>query len=367
MRRELQLRLDDRSIFALVGGGLLKNLHNNLRSVAPDRPYYFIIDSLIFEKYAPYFQEILNDKDVGLVVTPGGKSNKTFASAMRIFADLEQKNVARDCVLVAVGGGVVGDLAGFVASCWYRGVDLIHIPTTFLSSVDSSLGGKTALNFRNTVNAIGTYHHPIGIFVDTSLLLELPAREIASGFGEVIKYAVLGSDQILSLLESPEPITEEKLSRLVALSLNEKAKYVNGDLRESSQRLFLNFGHTIGHAIELATVFNGREMLQHGEGVALGMLAILRVCVNLGLITESDVTRVRTLLTEYGLPTQFSAKAIGQDRSTLVKEITERVFTDKKRTKRGLRLVVLRGWGSPEIFTTSDSDLIRDGVEEVIC
>lgn len=366
MNREIEINLGQDRLTAIVGDDLFRNLEARLTQMAPNKSFYFIIDNLIYQNYGSFFSEVLRAENRHFLVLPGGKSNKTFATAMKVFADLEDKNISRDIVIVAVGGGVIGDLGGFVASCWYRGVGLIHIPTTFLAAVDSCLGGKTALNFRKTVNAIGTYHHPSAILVDTSVLLELPARELASGFAEVIKYGVLGSEEIMSLLESPGPVTREKLSQLIALSLREKEKFVTGDVKESADRLFLNFGHTVGHAIESSTVFNGEEMLRHGEGVALGMVAIFRICAVLGLVEDWDIERLKVLLRKHGLPTKFSASRIAQQRDALIETITERTFKDKKRTRSGLRLVVVDGWGRPKLHVTSDLELIRVGVEEVI-
>lgn len=366
MNKEFEVCFDQKRIAISVGDEILQNLDKSIGKQAPNRPLYFIIDALIYEKYAGEFGQLLTKSDRYFFTLNGGKSNKTFATAMRVFADLEEKNISRDSVIVAVGGGVIGDLAGFVASCWYRGVDLIHIPTTLLAAVDSSLGGKTALNFRHTVNAIGTYHHPLAILVDTSVLFELPDREISSGLAEAIKYAVLGSEEMLRLLENTTELSEENIAEIVALSLSQKAKFVNGDVKESANRLFLNFGHTIGHAIEFSTVVSGEEMLRHGEGVALGMIAVFRICASVGLIEDSEVTKLKELLAKFGLPTEFYSSSMSTSRDLLIDLIVERSFKDKKRTREGLRLVLIRGWGHPELYVTSDSNLIRIGVEEVI-
>jgi 3-dehydroquinate synthase len=366
VNKEFEISFDNKSIAVSVGDGVFRNFEEVVGQRVRNRPLYFIIDSLIYEKYINDFSTILKKSNRYCFILAGGKSNKTFATAMTVFADLEGKNISRDSVIVAVGGGVIGDLAGFIASCWYRGMDLIHIPTTLLAAVDSSLGGKTALNFRHTVNAIGTYHHPLAILVDTSVLMELPEREISSGFAEVIKYGVLGSEEILSLLDSPLELTKEGLAEVVALSLSQKARFVTGDVKESANRLFLNFGHTIGHAIEFSTILNGEEMIRHGEGVSLGMVAVFRICASLSLIEDSQVERLRELLKKFGLPTEFNSSDMSQRRETLVDLIVERAFKDKKRTQDGLRLVVIRGWGHPELHFTSDPNLIRIGVEEVI-
>ena len=168
------------------------------------------------------------------------------------------------------------------------------MPTTLLSAVDSCLGGKTAINFRHTVNAIGTYHHPTSILVDTNLLSTLPKREISSGFGEIVKYSVLGSNEITNILEKGKASSLENLGKLIGLCLKRKEKFVRGDIKESSNRLFLNFGHTIGHAIEFSTIFNGAETLRHGEGVALGMVAIFKICINLGMLADQICNGLRT-------------------------------------------------------------------------
>lgn len=366
MNSKMLVELDSNIIEVTVGPGVFANLYLLLGEVAKSSHYYLLVDSKVFDKYMHHFEELLLKPDVNHFLIKGEKKNKTFATAMSVFADLDRKNISRDVAIVAIGGGVVGDLAGFVASCWYRGVELIHVPTTLLSAVDSCLGGKTALNFRQTVNAVGSYHQPSAILIDSKVLIELPIREISSGFGEIIKYAALGSEQILGALESDLELTPAVLSNLVVWSLEEKAKFVAGDIQESNQRLYLNFGHTVGHAIEFSTNFNGTEVFRHGEGVALGMLAAFRICAVLGYLEEADVSRLRRLIQRYGLPTEVKSAELSQTRESLVDLVVGSVYKDKKRTNSGLRLVVLDGWGTPLLHHTSDERLIRIGVEEVV-
>ena len=279
---------------------------------------------------------------------------------------LDFKNISRDSTIVAVGGGVVGDLAGFVSSCWYRGVDLIHVPTTLLSAVDSCLGGKTAINFRETVNAVGSYHHPKEILIDTQILTELPSREISSGFGEIIKYGMIGCERIISILESKDFELSTSIDELIELSLKEKERFVKDDIKETSNRLSLNFGHTIGHAIEFSTIFNGEETLRHGEGVGLGMLAIFRIAVQLNYLAEDDLKLLRSLLTKFSLPISFNATSMGLSRDSLVDRVVRLCLKDKKRVKSDLRLILLDGIGNPFIYQTSDEELLAEGVREVI-
>jgi len=350
----------------LIDGNIVKNLQYHLKEHNIEGELYFIIDQYIFDKYKDLFFDKYNGYSANYKIVPAKKNNKTFFSALQIFADLDRKNISRDTTIIAVGGGVIGDLAGFVASCWYRGVNLIHIPTTLLAAVDSCVGGKTAINFRRTVNAIGTYHHPKCIFIDTALLKELPLREIRSGLGEIIKYAAIGGCEIKNLIDKSKCIEDLNIESLIAYSLTEKERYVRNDIGESANRLFLNFGHTIGHAIEFATFYDGEETLRHGEGVALGMVAIFRICISLNLLKENDLTWLKGTLDKIGLPCSFSANKVGMSAMDLQDRINSLCFKDKKRTSDFLRLVLLNGVGSPMIYKTNDSELISLGIREVI-
>jgi 3-dehydroquinate synthetase len=231
--------------------------------------------------------------------------------------------------------------------------------------VDSCLGGKTAVNFRKTVNAIGSYHHPKAILIDTKVLSELPPIEISSGFGEIIKYSFLGNKKITKILQDSNFEFSSKIGQLVELSLKEKERFVKDDIGESSNRLFLNFGHTIGHAIEFSTIFNGEETLRHGEGVGLGMIAIFRISIQLGYLCEKDLQLLKAMLSKFMLPISFSANQLGLSRESLVDRAVNLCFKDKKRTKSDLRLVLLDGIGNPFIYKTSDRELITKGVMEV--
>jgi 3-dehydroquinate synthase len=285
---------------------------------------------------------------------------------MSIFSELDKRNISRDSTIIAAGGGVVGDLAGFVASCWYRGTNLIHIPTSLLAAVDSTLGGKTAINFKKSVNAVGTYHHPKAVVVDTDLLISLPSREISSGFAEIIKYAAIGNYEIKDKLSSLGSLSSSGLSWYILNSLKTKEQFVCNDVNESSKRLYLNFGHTIGHAIEFSTILNGKEMLRHGEGVALGMLSVFNISNHLGFLKNHDIDWLISVLTAYNLPTSIDASILSISRERLIDRIIDLAFKDKKRIKKVLRLILLDGVGNPFLYETDDRDLIQIGVEPLI-
>tara|TARA_B110000091_G_scaffold208960_1_gene249398 strand:+ start:892 stop:1992 length:1101 start_codon:yes stop_codon:yes gene_type:complete len=349
-----------------ISDDIVAKLDDYLFKTKPRGDLVFIIDAFIQEKYFPKNAPIRKKSGHFFYVVPGKKNNKSFYTALKVFEYLDSNNISRDATIVAIGGGVVGDLAGFVSGCWYRGVDLIHIPTTLLSAVDSCLGGKTAINFRNTVNAIGTYHHPKAVLIDTKLLSELPSREVSSGFGEIIKYGMLGCERITNILQDKNFELSTSIDELIELSLKEKERFVRGDIKESSNRLYLNFGHTVGHAIEFSTIFNGEESLRHGEGVGLGMLAIFRIAIQLGYLAEDDLKLLKTLLSKFSLPTSFSAISLGLSRESLVDRVVNLCLKDKKRIKSDLRMILLDGIGKPFVYKTSDRELIAKGVMEVI-
>jgi 3-dehydroquinate synthase len=306
--------------------------------------------------------------DVHTHVITGGKDSKTISSVLKIFNVLEDENFSRDSLMIGIGGGVIGDMAGFAAGCWYRGMKLIHVPTTLLSAVDSCVGGKTAINLNDTVNAIGSYHHPIEILIDTNMIRALPNREISSGIGEVIKYAVIHSENIRDALEKKN--YQEVLSDIdwfIIESLKNKEYFVRGDINEGHKRLYLNFGHTLGHAIEFATILDGEETLRHGEAVALGMLAIFRISVELGYLEESQITWLKEILKKFNLPTNYKASNLEMNKDSLLDICMTLVLKDKKRKFDGLRLIILTKDRVPAIHETNDMELLRHGFKEIIC
>ena len=363
---EFKIDLGSVSYPVIIGSGILKNLSKQIDKFNNSGSIVILIDETVASLHEDQILVWRKDERFKLYIVPGGKNNKSFYAALKIFEFLDVNNVSRDSTIVAIGGGVIGDMGGFVASCWYRGIKLIHIPTTLLSAVDSCVGGKTAINFRSTVNAVGTYHHPCGILIDKDLILSLPKREISSGFGEIIKYSRIGADHITELLEDGGIEKLDQIDVLIKYSLQEKEKFVRGDIGEQGNRLYLNFGHTIGHAIEFSTVFNGEETLRHGEGVGLGMLAIFRISEKLGFLNETHISNLKETLSKYGLPISIKSEDYGIDRKNLVRRIADLCFKDKKRTSTDLRLILTEKNFEPFIYKTRDRELIRHGILEVV-
>ncbi|MGH8899756.1 MAG: 3-dehydroquinate synthase [Egibacteraceae bacterium] len=241
---------------------------------------------------------------VELITVPDGEEAKSLDVLASLYHRLAAIPLGRNDVVVALGGGVVGDLAGFAAATWNRGVALVQVPTTLLAQVDAAIGGKTAVNLPEGKNLVGAFHQPIGVVADTATLASLPTRERRAGLGEVAKYGFIADPAVLELLEScpDEAVAGDTvlLTEIVRRGVTVKARVVGADERESGERALLNYGHTVGHAIEALT---GYRTYRHGEAVALGMVFAARLGERLGVTEPGLADRTVTLLRGVGLPT----------------------------------------------------------------
>lgn len=354
--------------YPIFAGDIFSNIDEYVARVYKGNQVLIVIDEVVDQMYGETIYPLLRERfDLNIHVITGGKDSKTISSILKIFNVLEDENFSRDSLMIGIGGGVIGDMAGFAAGCWYRGMKLIHIPTTLLSAVDSCLGGKTAINLNDTVNAIGSYYHPIEILIDTNVIRALPKREISSGIGEVIKYAVIHSETICDALEKKD--YQDVLSEIdwfIVESLKNKEHFVRGDISEGHKRLYLNFGHTLGHAVEFATILDGEETLRHGEAVALGMLAMYRISVELGYLDESRIIWLKGILKKFSLPINYSAGNLDMDKDSLLDICMTLVLKDKKRNIDGLRLIILTEDRAPTIHETNNMELLRLGFQEII-
>ena len=330
-----------------------------------------ISDAIVWSQFGATLLSSIGDAcTVDTYQLPGGKQNKTVVTVLEILARMEKSNFSRDSLVLGLGGGVVGDIAGFVASLWYRGCDLVHVPTTMLSMVDSCLGGKTAINFRDTINGLGTYHHPKAIVIGSDFISSLPARERSSGFGEIIKYAFLGSAEVHQALNRFDmgELTKDPLemATLIADSLLCKSAFVKGDVYEGSQRLALNFGHTLGHALEMATLFEGQESLRHGEGVALGMRAIIEIGIKYYNTNTTLLNSLNIWCDKFALPKTFDSSRCKMTPEELTELCVRLIWKDKKRQHDGLRLVVVSDFGKWHIEKTNDIEILTYGYSKII-
>ena len=275
---------------------------------------------------------------VETIVLPDGESHKDWPTLQRIFDALLESHADRTTTVFALGGGVIGDLAGFAAACFMRGVPYVQVPTTLLAQVDSSVGGKTAINHPLGKNLIGAFYQPVAVVADVDTLDTLPERELVAGLAEVIKYGAVADDAFLGWIESNlrALLTRDKaaLTRAVTRSCELKAAVVAADERESGVRATLNFGHTFAHAIETGS---GYGYWLHGEAVGCGMAMAADLSLRLGLIGAAQADRLRALIAAAGLP--LRAPALGHDR------YVELMRLDKKAVGGELRFVLLEGPG----------------------
>lgn len=290
-----------------------------------------------------------------LVTVPAGESSKSLAMADRIYEQAIRAGLDRGSAILALGGGVVGDLAGFAAATYLRGVPFLQVPTTLLAQVDSSVGGKVAVDHALGKNLIGAFYQPRGVLIDPQVLISLPEREFASGMAEVIKYGLIFDAAFLEELRTDALAVlgrdPQQMERIVARCCRLKAAVVERDEQDVGDRMLLNFGHTAGHAIEAA---GGFERYTHGEGVALGMLAATRLSELLGMIPAGTVGEVQSLLEIYGLPVHCGGLRAN--------ELIRRMGTDKKREAGSLRWVLLEKPGRAVIR----KDVSLESVDEAL-
>jgi len=311
-----------------------------------------VTNEVVAPLYLPRVQEALRDRDVETVILPDGERVKTLATFTAVIDRLVDGRFHRDSCLVALGGGVIGDLTGFVAASYQRGVDFVQIPTTLLAQVDSSVGGKTAVNHPRAKNMIGAFHQPITVLADTDTLESLPPRELSAGLAEVIKYGVIVDAEFFGWLEAHveelRGLDPAALTHAIRRSCEIKASIVAEDERERGRRALLNLGHTFGHALE---AIGDYERWLHGEAVAIGIALAARTSLALGWLPARDVTRIETLLARAGLPTR--ASGIDPD------ELLDHMRGDKKADRAGLKLVLVEALGSSVVARSPAEATLR--------
>jgi shikimate kinase/3-dehydroquinate synthase len=307
---------------------------------------FCITDTTVGRRYADSIAPLSGRIDVH-----PGEGAKTLAEAEQILRELARAGMTRSDHLVALGGGVVGDLAGFCAATYQRGVPVVHVPTTLLAQVDSAYGGKTGVDLPEAKNYVGVYHQPVAVIADTTTLTTLPREELAAGFVEALKTGLLAGGRLWERVRSLDSLEPAALGDLVLDCARFKTAVVAADERDAGPRTILNLGHTVGHAIEAATSY---RRYRHGEAIGLGLLAALRLSGAADLRDE-----VRAILEQRDLPTRL-------DPSVEVAAVLAAVERDKKRTVDGLRLVLLGRPGEPREDRDVDPGSVREAVEELI-
>jgi 3-dehydroquinate synthase len=341
----VRVQLGERSYSICVGSGLLGS-PASYQDLPRGSGAVIVSNDTVAPLYAERLSAALQAlyPRVALVLIPDGEAFKTWDTLQKIFDGMIDAHADRGCTVFALGGGVVGDLAGFAAACYMRGVGYVQVPTTLLAQVDSSVGGKTAINHPAGKNLIGAFYQPLGVVADVDALKTLPRREVVAGLAEVIKYGAIADDSFLAWIESRLPALlagdPAALVQAVTRSCRIKASVVAADERESGPRAVLNFGHTFAHAIETGT---GHGSWLHGEAVGCGMAMAADLSVRLGLLAPSHAARITGLIGAAGLP--LRAPDLGIER------YLELMRMDKKAAAGALRFVVLEAAGRAGVRT----------------
>jgi 3-dehydroquinate synthase len=354
----IRVGLGARSYDIVVGAGLIARLGALIQAVAADRPLVAISDANVAPLYLPRLEAAL--AAIGrpappAIVVPAGEGSKSLESFGRTAEQILALGIDRKTVIVALGGGVVGDLAGFLAATLLRGIDFIQIPTTLLAQVDSSVGGKTGIDSAHGKNLIGAFHQPILVAADTAALITLPPRELKAGYAEIVKYGLLGDVGFFEWLEANgaavlngDPAAQ---AYAVAASCRAKARIVEEDEHEGGRRALLNLGHTFAHALEAESGFG--DALNHGEAVSVGMVLAFDLSVRLGYCPVNDLMRARAHLMRHGLPVSPPHGVDFEPRALI-----RRMQSDKKAERGRLTFVLARGIGKAFVARGVDAEIV---------
>ena len=350
--RTLKVELGDRAYPIHIGSGLIDS--DLLATVIRGRQVLVVTNESIAPLYLDRVVSALKDFDVATVILPDGESHKHIETLDVIFSEALTRHFSRNATMIALGGGVVGDMVGFAAATYQRGIDFVQIPTTLLSQVDSSVGGKTGVNHRHGKNMIGAFHQPVAVFIDTDVLTTLPEKEMSAGMAEVIKYGLLGDAEFLAWIESNIDLLMAKDAEAVSVAIERscqmKADIVARDEREGGVRALLNLGHTFGHAIEAHLGYGG---WLHGEAVGAGMVLAARLSQAMGMLSDADVARVIAVCERVALPTEPPAGMTPED-------FMKHMAVDKKNIDGRLRLVLMRSLGDAYVEDQAPNELLLD-------
>ena len=287
-------------------------------------------------------------RQLNVVTIPDGEGYKTLETVENILNECFEYKLDRKSLLIAFGGGVIGDMTGFTASLYQRGIDFIQIPTTLLSQVDASVGGKTGVNNKYGKNLIGAFYQPKAVYIDPEFLKTLPPREFAAGIAEIVKMAVMFDKSYFEFLQSADFRNEETLKQVIKKSVELKAWVVNQDEKEAGIRAVLNYGHTFGHVVENETNYT---TYLHGEAVAIGMIMANALAVELGMFTDKEADAVKALLEKSSLPTEYVIKDVDA--------FYEHFFLDKKSAKGSIKFILPQGLGHNKIVSDIDESRVK--------
>jgi 3-dehydroquinate synthase len=364
----VDVALGDRAYDIVIGRGVLASLGERVAALRPGVRTAIVTDRTVAKYWLEPAEASLAAAGIptSRVVVEEGEISKTYAGLTKVSEALIAAKIERNDLVIALGGGVVGDLAGFAAAILRRGVDFVQVPTSLLAQVDSSVGGKTGINSPQGKNLLGAFHQPVLVIADTAVLDTLSPRQFRAGYAEVAKYGVLGDEAFFTWLEkNHSDIFKGGSARehAIATSCRAKAGVVSRDERETGERALLNLGHTFGHALEAATGFSDR--LFHGEGVAIGMTLAAQFSARLGMIGEADAARVERHLIEAGLPTRLQDIAGFAQEGLADADALMALMAQDKKVKRGkLTFILLEAVGRAVIAKDVEPAPVRDFLKD---
>lgn len=361
--KSTRVRLGERSYEIVIGHGLINNCGSILKKLDIGSDAVVITNRRLIRLYGKAIKRTLikNGMTVRFEIVPDSEKAKSISVATNLLGRLSRYDVHRRIFVVALGGGVTGDLAGFVSSIYKRGVPYVQIPTTLLAQVDSAIGGKVAIDLPAGKNLVGSFYQPKVVIADTAALKTLPRRQLRNGLAEIVKYGVIADAPLFKFLESnfPKILTLDKkaLEYVISRSCGIKAKVVAYDERDTKGlRASLNYGHTIGHAIESAVGYS--DLYTHGEAIALGMLVAGRIALKMRLLKEADARRIEDLIKDIGLPASIKGAAMSK--------IYRSHLHDKKFIHGKNRFVLAKGIGSIKIVEGVPESVIRGALKSYI-
>ncbi|AXH14891.1 3-dehydroquinate synthase [Malaciobacter mytili LMG 24559] len=324
---------------------------DRLTNIYFDTKVVVVTNPTISGFHLEYLKEKLSAKELSIVTIPDGEEYKNMQTIDMILNHCFENRLDRKSLLVAFGGGVIGDMTGFAASIYQRGIDFIQIPTTLLSQVDASVGGKTGINNKYGKNLVGAFHQPKAVLIDPYFLTTLPKREYGAGIAEIVKMAVTFNKEFFEWLEQNDLTNEENIKQAIRKSVETKALVVSQDEKETGIRAALNYGHTFGHVIENETNY---KTYLHGEAVGIGMVMANALALKVGLISEQETLRVKNLLEKYEIPTSYKIKD--------VQDFYEHFFLDKKSLDNKIKFILPKGIGDCVIT----NEIKKDDVIETL-
>ena len=343
-------------------------LSKDLKRLKHDNKILLAIDKNINTKITRYIIHDLKKSfpDLNVLYVTGSKKNKNLKTFFKITNKLFEKKFTKNSVLISCGGGVIGDVSGLSASLYLRGLNYFHIPTTMTAIIDSCIGGKNGVNFKNIINSLGTYYHPKNVYISKTIVHYLPKREYISGIPEIIKCGLISKSNLIKYLKIKDKIIIRDfstVSKIIKEALFIKIKFFKNDVKEKHHRLMLNFGHTFAHAIESSldiNLKNKKEILRHGEAVGLGLLCEIYYQNGKSKIFH----QIKDLLNLYSLPTNLKFSKI--NKNFLKKEIFKFIFLDKKKIGKFPRYISLKKIGYPKISELKNNQKIKKTIENVL-